>query len=75
MSKVTVSDAYCLIAADCVQLHGGVGHTWEFDCHIYLKRSRLNQSMVENNAQQLDRVAGSFAAATREGRSVLELPI
>ena len=75
MSKVTVSDAYCLIAADCVQLHGGVGHTWEFDCHISLKRSRLNQSMVENNAQQLDRVAGAFAAATSEGRSVLELPI
>ena len=75
MSKVTVSDAYCLIAADCVQLHGGVGHTWEFDCHLYLKRSRLNQAMVENNALQLDRVNDAFAAAMRAGRSVLELPI
>lgn len=75
MSKVTVSDAYCLIAADCVQLHGGVGHTWEFDCHLHLKRSRLNQAMVENNALQLDRVNDAFAAAMRAGRSVLELPI
>lgn len=75
LSKVTVSEAFAAIAGDCVQLHGGVGHTWEFDCHIFLKRSRLNEALVGQNDKELDWMAERMAEATRAGRSVLELPL
>ncbi|MHB1128262.1 MAG: hypothetical protein ACYC2T_15180 [Bacillota bacterium] len=27
-------------ASDNIQVHGGMGFTWEFDCHLFLKRAR-----------------------------------
>lgn len=30
---------------DCVQLHGGIGVTWEHDLHLYLRRAALNRAM------------------------------
>src|SRR5262249_52888032 len=33
--KAHVSDSYVHIGSDCLQLHGGVGYTWEFDVHMY----------------------------------------
>jgi alkylation response protein AidB-like acyl-CoA dehydrogenase len=30
---------------DCIQLHGGIGVTWEHDLHLYLRRVTLNRSM------------------------------
>jgi len=75
LSKATVGEAYAAIAGDCVQLHGGVGHTWDFDCHLFLKRARLNEALVGSNDSQLDWAAARFAEATQAGRSVLELPL
>jgi alkylation response protein AidB-like acyl-CoA dehydrogenase len=75
LSKATVTESFAFIAADCVQLHGGVGHTWEFDCHLFLKRARLNEALVGSNDQQLDWAEAQMAEAARAGRSVLELPL
>src|SRR5208282_4983701 len=30
---------------DCVQLHGGIGVTWEHDIHLYLRRATVNRAM------------------------------
>jgi alkylation response protein AidB-like acyl-CoA dehydrogenase len=30
---------------DCVQLHGGIGVTWEHDLHLFLRRATLYRSM------------------------------
>jgi alkylation response protein AidB-like acyl-CoA dehydrogenase len=32
-------EAACKIAKDCIQVHGGIGFTWEHDAHIYLRRA------------------------------------
>lgn len=74
LAKSEVSDGYVFTAADCVQLHGGVGFTWEFDPHIHLKRARMNEMLLAHNRLARDLAADRLAAATRAGRGVLELP-
>jgi alkylation response protein AidB-like acyl-CoA dehydrogenase len=39
-AKAYVADAFPRIGIDGVQLHGGVGYTWEYDIQLYLKRSK-----------------------------------
>ena len=74
LAKSEASDGYVFTAADCVQLHGGVGFTWEFDPHIHLKRARLNEMLLAQNRIVRDLAADRLAAATRAGRGTLELP-
>jgi alkylation response protein AidB-like acyl-CoA dehydrogenase len=73
--KATVTDAFAFIAADCVQLHGGVGFTWEFDCHLYLKRAKLNQSLVGSNTAQTDSAFHAIVKEMKHGRSALEIAL
>jgi alkylation response protein AidB-like acyl-CoA dehydrogenase len=39
MAKSAASDAGAFISDRSVQLHGGIGFTWECDVHIFFKRS------------------------------------
>ncbi|MHB8572807.1 MAG: acyl-CoA dehydrogenase family protein [Candidatus Dormibacteria bacterium] len=43
MAKVYAGDAYARVAADAIQVHGGIGFTWEHDLHLYLKRAKSSQ--------------------------------
>ncbi|MCT1434999.1 acyl-CoA dehydrogenase, partial [Dietzia maris] len=38
-AKVYCSEALQWIAGESIQLHGGVGITWEYDAHLYFKRA------------------------------------
>lgn len=38
-ARVSAIKAFQLCAKDTIQVHGGMGFTWEFDCHIYYRRS------------------------------------
>ena len=40
LAKSACSDAAVLAAQECVQLHGGIGFTWEHPAHLYLKRAK-----------------------------------
>lgn len=40
-----------------VQLHGGIGYTWEHDLHLYLKRSSLNEELFGSDAWHSERIA------------------
>jgi alkylation response protein AidB-like acyl-CoA dehydrogenase len=40
LAKAACSDAATLAAQECVQLHGGIGFTWEHQAHLYLKRAK-----------------------------------
>ncbi len=39
-ARVAASDAYRISAEENVQTHGGMGFTWEYDCHLYYRRSK-----------------------------------
>ena len=40
MAKAYTSDAYRQAAGDGIQIHGGIGFTWEHDLHLYFKRAK-----------------------------------
>jgi alkylation response protein AidB-like acyl-CoA dehydrogenase len=40
LAKAACGDAAVLAAQECVQLHGGIGFTWEHPAHIFLKRAK-----------------------------------
>ena len=40
MAKSYTSDAYRIVAGEGIQIHGGIGFTWEHDLHIYFKRAK-----------------------------------
>jgi len=40
-ARVSASDAYNYASQENIQIHGGVGFTWEYDCHLFYRRSKL----------------------------------
>jgi alkylation response protein AidB-like acyl-CoA dehydrogenase len=40
-SRAAASDAYYLCAKENIQTHGGMGFTWEVDCHLFFRRAKL----------------------------------
>jgi alkylation response protein AidB-like acyl-CoA dehydrogenase len=40
-SRAAASDAYYLCAKENIQTHGGMGFTWEVDCHLFYRRAKL----------------------------------
>jgi alkylation response protein AidB-like acyl-CoA dehydrogenase len=46
------------IIQDCVQLHGGIGVTWEHDLHLYLRRATVNRAMFGTPGEHRQRLAG-----------------
>jgi alkylation response protein AidB-like acyl-CoA dehydrogenase len=57
MAKAYASEAFARIGIDAVQLHGAVGYTWEYDAHLYLKRSKWARSTFGDATWHYERVA------------------
>ena len=57
MAKSAASDAGRFMSDRSVQLHGGIGFTWECDVHIYFKRSMHAQSLYGDGVDQRRRLA------------------
>ena len=43
VAKAAASDAYRRTAADGIQVHGGIGFTWDHDMHLYFKRAKSSE--------------------------------
>ncbi|PWJ27046.1 alkylation response protein AidB-like acyl-CoA dehydrogenase [Branchiibius hedensis] len=50
LAKVVCTDALMTVAADCLQLHGGSGFTFEYPIHHYLKRGKAEQHRLGTNS-------------------------
>ena len=57
MAKAYVSDAYRRVAAGGIQLHGGIGFTWEHDLHLYFKRAKGSELTFGDATHHRERVA------------------
>jgi alkylation response protein AidB-like acyl-CoA dehydrogenase len=57
LAKAYCSDAYFDCAANAIQIHGGVGFTWEYDVHLYFKRARSSESFLGDGAYHREQVA------------------
>lgn len=57
LAKSYTSDAYFNAAADTLQIHGGIGFTWEHPAHLYFKRAKTNQLLLGSSAHHRGLVA------------------
>lgn len=51
MAKSYCSEAYFHCAAESIQIHGGIGFTWEHDAHLYFKRAKTDELLFGTPAQ------------------------
>ena len=57
VAKAWCSDAYFQNAGDALQLHGGVGFTWEYDVHLHFKRAKSSEQLLGNAAWHREQIA------------------
>ncbi|AQA25294.1 acyl-CoA dehydrogenase, N-terminal domain protein [Rhodococcus sp. MTM3W5.2] len=73
VAAVIVPDAAVQVAQDCIQVHGGIGFTWEHDAHLYYRRALALRGVLGTREQRANRVAEQALAGVSR-TSVLELP-
>ena len=57
IAQAVCSAAVSRIAADCIQVHGGIGFTWEHQAHLYFKRAATDAALLGSAEQHRERVA------------------
>jgi alkylation response protein AidB-like acyl-CoA dehydrogenase len=58
MAKAYASDAGWRVTASSLQVHGGIGFTWEHDLHFFLKRAKVDGLLYGSAGELRDYVAG-----------------
>jgi alkylation response protein AidB-like acyl-CoA dehydrogenase len=56
-AKTAAGDCAALLAKEGIQIHGGIGYTWEHDMHLYVRRVKSSSLLFGNAAQHRARVA------------------
>ncbi len=51
-----VDDAFAHLAGESLQLHGGIGFTWEHDVHLFVRRAKVNQVLYGDGAWHRNRL-------------------
>jgi len=62
MAKGRCASVYHSIAAEAIQMHGGMGFTWESDCHLFIKRAKLNEQLLGSPMEGALALAGELLA-------------
>ena len=70
MAKAWCSDASRRVMSTGLQVHGGIGFTWEHDMHLYLKRAQLDQVSYGDAAAHRDRIATLLRARLEAGQAL-----
>ena len=55
-ARVAATDAFHLAAKENIQTHGGMGFTWDMDCHLFYRRSRLLAAQLGSNPHWKNRL-------------------
>ncbi|MBM3103993.1 acyl-CoA/acyl-ACP dehydrogenase [Pseudomonas sp. V1] len=59
-AQIHASETFFNCAAESIQLHGGVGFTWEYDPHLYFKRARASEQLLGSPALHRERLAAQL---------------
>jgi acyl-CoA dehydrogenase len=62
-ARVSANEAFFLAAKENIQVHGGMGYTWEFDCHLYYRRAKLLSLAVGSSRLWKDRLITQLETA------------
>ncbi len=55
--KVHCSAGFHDVAGNAIQLHGGIGFTWEYDAHLFFKRARATSNLLGSPQHHRERIA------------------
>jgi alkylation response protein AidB-like acyl-CoA dehydrogenase len=55
--KAYASEVYSHVAGENIQIHGGIGFTWEHDAHLYLKRAKASELFLGDASYHRERLA------------------
>jgi alkylation response protein AidB-like acyl-CoA dehydrogenase len=55
--KAYASETYFHVAAESIQIHGGIGFTWEHDAHLYFKRAKSSELFLGDGSYHRERLA------------------
>jgi alkylation response protein AidB-like acyl-CoA dehydrogenase len=69
MAKAYCSEAFREVAAEGIQIHGGIGFTWEHDMHIYFKRAKSSEVSFGDSVWNRERVAQTILPPVGGGDS------
>ncbi|MCW4352471.1 acyl-CoA dehydrogenase [Hoyosella sp. YIM 151337] len=73
IAGLVVPDAAVRVTQDCIQVHGGIGFTWEHDAHLYYRRALAIRGALGTREERADRVAVQALAGVTRGTGI-ELP-
>ncbi len=57
MAKAAAGDAQRLVGKEGIQIHGGIGYTWEHDIHLYVRRAKVGAALFGTATDHRSRVA------------------
>jgi alkylation response protein AidB-like acyl-CoA dehydrogenase len=57
LAKAIASETYLKAAAENIQIHGGVGFTWEYDAHLYFRRAKASELFLGDPTSHRERYA------------------
>jgi alkylation response protein AidB-like acyl-CoA dehydrogenase len=60
VAKVAAGDCQRLLGKEGIQIHGGIGYTWEHDMHLYVKRIKSGEQLFGTSATHRARLASSL---------------
>ena len=62
LAKAYCSEAFANAAAENIQIHGGIGFTWEHDAHLYYRRAKSTEQFLGSPAEHRDLLAQRLLA-------------
>lgn len=62
VARAVCAEAARSVTAGCIQVHGGIGFTWEHDAHLYARRAKVSGLLLGDPRSDLDHLAGSLLA-------------
>lgn len=62
VAKAYVGESAGDVVAEGLQIHGGIGFTWEHDIHLYLRRTKSNEALFGDPTWHRERIARSLGA-------------
>ena len=64
-SRVAASEAFELAGEEMIQMHGGVGFTWEYDCHLFYRRAKLPRLALGTAGEWREKLVARLEKRTR----------
>lgn len=62
VARGVCAEAARSVTASCIQVHGGIGFTWEHDAHLLARRAKVSGLLLGDPRRDLDELAGSLLA-------------